>query len=495
MNYKQKYLKYKTKYLYVKKQIGGFNKIYNVINYILSNTFLSFKESKPNTISLFVIDCITLTEILIEASENIEKNPEVISVPQQKAELDMIKKVLKFFIDSDFLQSLGATQEIINYLRTDPEGKIYKDTKDKTYIYNLYQVEDILEFSLLDTENPINLQIGELIWRHITFLCEKYFYLLNLYKKYKITSTILYFNDDGIFDLCSSFDNNHKCLKIENLCEWKDEKCQGKKEKDEPILFNYEDGSDYDDMSSQSSNFESESISDGLDDYSIITPKYSNVYYNTKLMNILRESFPFNLIQFFLNTNFIEFKERSNRNKKGQYELIRLLGNYSEIFLQNIINTIKNNPIILKKLSIIREKTFFIKKGVDKKDIEYYLEDPNNLIYKPPLRHEDWINGKNLRFFNTELYEILEYGLQKGEKYNPILKIYWIHMQDLCKIYYKINTIFKENKIPFTDILIDLDNVCNEIKNQSLCKKKIYCTWNERGELNKQCEIKPTRWK
>ncbi len=26
-------------------------------------------------------------------------------------------------------------------------------------------------------------------------------------------------------------------------------------------------------------------------------------------------------------------------------------------------------------------------------------------------------------------------------------------------------------------------------------KKKLYCTWNERGELDKQCEIKSTRWK
>jgi hypothetical protein len=457
--YKQKYIKYKKKYLYLQKQIGGFNKMYDFINYILGNTFLSFKESKPTEIIRSLIqDCITLIEILSEACVNIEeKNPEVISVPQQKAELDIIKKRIKF-IDFDFLQN-------------------------------------ILEFSLLDTDNLINLEIGELIWHHLTFFCEKYFYLLNLYKKYKIPSTILYFNDDGIFDLlCSSFDNNQKCLKIDNLCEWKDEKCLGKKEKDEPSLFNYDRSEDSDQDSCHYSYQDSYNEGDDHNDCKIDTPpKFSNLYYNTKLMNILRENFPFNFIQFFLNTNFIKFKERSNRNKEGQYDLIRFLGNNSEDLFQNIENSIEEISDF-KKISIIRDKTFFEKEGVDKKDIDYYLNDPDNLIYKFPLRHEDWINGKNIRFYNTELYEILEYGLQKDKKYNPILHIYWIHMQYLCKKYYYLIHLYEKYKIPFTKKLVDINKVCINMKDKSKCNQSEFCNWNERGEINKQCEIKPIKW-
>ena len=489
MNYKQKYIKYKTKYLYLKKQIGGFNKIYNIINYILDNTFLSFKESKPNTIRLFVIDCITLTEILVEACENIEKNPEVISVPQQKIELDMIKKGIKFIIDSDFLQSLGATQEIINFLRTDPEEKIYKNTKDKTYIYNLYQVQDILEFSLLDTENPINLQIGELIWHHLTFLCEKYFYLLNLYKKYKITSTILYFNDDGIFDLCSSFDNNHKCLKIENLCEWKDEKCQGKKEKDEIILFNYEDGSDYDDVSS-------EDISN-----TYFYSKLQKINYNIKVMDKISKNYPFNFIQFFLNTNFENFKINSNRNKDNQTYLFHRIGDYSENLLCNIRDSIeilkKNirlNSEEITKLDLTRNKDFFIKKGVNENEYKYYINDPEKKIFTENDELYIW-KSKSLRFYNTEIYYILNFALKIGDINTRILKIYWIHMIDLCKKYYYLIHLYKKYNIQFTKQLVDINKVCIKIKNKSKCNQNEYCTWNERGELDKQCEIKPIRWK
>ena len=239
MDYKQKYLKYKRKYLDLKKQIGGYNKIYN---FILSNTFLNFKQKNPNKllINSLVTKCIFLAEILDEAYNNVKKVPEVILVAQQNVELDMINKSTNFIIESDFLLRLGATPEILYYLRMDPEGKIYKHTKDTTFIYNLYQIQNILEFSLQDTDNQINLQIGELIWSHLTFLCEKYFYLLNLHKKYNIKSTILSFNDEGVSELCSSFDNNQKCLKIDNLCEWKDEKCQGKKETEDATLFNYE---------------------------------------------------------------------------------------------------------------------------------------------------------------------------------------------------------------------------------------------------------------
>ena len=69
MNYKQKYIKYKQKYLYLQKQIGGFNKIYDFIEVILGNTFKSFKESKPAKIIIrsLIKDCITLIKILNDA--------------------------------------------------------------------------------------------------------------------------------------------------------------------------------------------------------------------------------------------------------------------------------------------------------------------------------------------------------------------------------------------------------------------------------------------
>jgi hypothetical protein len=498
MNYKHKYFKYKKKYLDLKKQIGGYNKIYDFLNFILSNTFLNFKQSELNKqlIRSLVIDCISLTEILDEVYDNVTKVQNVISVPQQKAELDMIKKSINFSIESDFLLSLGATQEILNYLKMDPEGKIYKDPKDKTFIYNLYQIQNILEFSLQDTDNPINLQVGELIWSHLTFLCEKYLYLLNLYKIYKITSNILFFNDEGVSKLCSLFNNNRKCLKIDNLCVWKDKKCDEKKEKD-AALFNYEEECEinsedsYEDISENSS----EESYDPKND-----PENYKINYNTKLMKKISENFPFQFIEFFLNINFENFKIISNRNKYNQSLLIRRIGDYSENLYTIILESIEelNKKTILKndekkKLSIIRNKSFFLKKGVNEADINYYINNPEEKIYKSG--NDLWINqGRNFRFYNTEIYFILEYGLEVGVRNTKILEIYWIHMIDLCNIYYYLVSLYIKYEIPFTGRLVNINKVCNNMKDKSKCNQSEYCNWNERGELNKQCEKKPIRW-
>ena len=119
---------------------------------------------------------------------------------------------------------------------------------------------------------------------------------------------------------------------------------------------------------------------------------------------------------------------------------------------------------------------------IQKKKI--YTEDDDRNIWKS--------NG--LRFYNTEIYFILEFGLKVGDLNTKILEIYWIHMIDLCNIYYYLIHLYEKYKIPFTEQPFDINKVCINMKDKSKCNQSEFCNWNERGELNKQCEKKPIRW-
>ncbi len=67
-------------------------------------------------------------------------------------------------------------------------------------------------------------------------------------------------------------------------------------------------------------------------------------------------------------------------------------------------------------------------------------------------------------------------------------------MIDLCNIYYYLVSLYIKYEIPFTGRLVDINKVCINMKDKSKCNQSEFCNWNERGELNKQCEKKPTKW-
>jgi hypothetical protein len=529
MNYEHKYLKYKQKYLQLKKQFGGNNKFYDFINYILLNDFTNFKYNNPNdyVIKSFTNNCISLFSIIYLALQNIKSHVKL--EESEIKELDILDIAIQNKADNNFLLVLGATQSILDYLKNDPEKKIFKieDSKDYIYRFTFDDIYNILNFSLQNTDVELNTLVGQIIWSHIKYLSNKYYYLINLYKKYKIIYNLPGFNEKGASNLCNLLNDNEKCINMNYLCEWNKEKCEKKIELESYNLFSNEDidngnesySDDSDNYNDDSNNYNDDNSENNIDNYSvssgdepdIIIPSQKN--YNIRLFTKLRVYSLIPFVEFFLQTDFLNFKKKSNRSKIYQSDIILILGVRSENLFSCIKDAVEN---FLKKieestqLSSIQKKylnknilthfffiydylkkkvliDFFLDRGVNKEVLKYYKNDPDKKIFKTGPK-------KWSRFYNTEVFSILEYALQNGEINTQVGEIYWIYMQYLSEKYNYLIKLYKTYKIELDPSLTDISKLCDGIKEKVECVKNEYCQWNERGSIDKQCEKKNKKW-
>ena len=253
VDYRDKYIKYKNKYLELKNQRGGdyninlFNKlnIYNpsdynaeslnswaflpLIDYVLDNDFLFFKQNylanKPNIELIYFFGNNTewladvITKTIKNFLEKIEESQIKITT-YEKTELKILQDNLHNASDKFLLSFRDVDQEALNYLQKDKEKKIYKiviNPNRKQIRFMNADVYNILSFSLKNTEGELNTNIGKIYWTYIRYISNKYYYLINLYKKYKIKQVL---DDPKISEFCNSVKEKKQCIELNYICQW-----------------------------------------------------------------------------------------------------------------------------------------------------------------------------------------------------------------------------------------------------------------------------------
>ena len=78
-------------------------------------------------------------------------------------------------------------------------------------------VYNILSFSLKNTEGELNTNIGKIYWTYIRYISNKYYYLINLYKKYKIKQVL---DDPKTSEFCNSVKERKQCNDLNYICQW-----------------------------------------------------------------------------------------------------------------------------------------------------------------------------------------------------------------------------------------------------------------------------------
>jgi hypothetical protein len=253
VDYRDKYIKYKNKYFELKNLKGGdyninlFNKlnIYNpsdynaeslnswafipLINYVINNDFLFFKQNylanKPNMELIYFFGNNTewLADIIRETIKNFLEKIEEFQIKittYEKTELKILLDNLHNASDKFLLSFKDVDRDAFEYLQKDKEKKIYEidiNPNRKQIRFMNTDVYNILSFSLKNTEGELNTNIGKIYWTYIRYISNKYYYLINLYKKYKIKQVL---DDPKTSEFCNSVKERKQCIDLNFICQW-----------------------------------------------------------------------------------------------------------------------------------------------------------------------------------------------------------------------------------------------------------------------------------